>query len=136
MAKKSLADAAYEVLTEAYNQGEKSAIPFVQICEGVCEKLEISEGEFLKIASRFYTDLTLDGRFVVKENNTWTLREHELYKNVHIDMNDAYSYDEKTESSKDDEESDENINEDEETNEYEEDSELGYDEEEMTEEEE
>ncbi len=53
-----------------------------------------SEEALLKVASRFYTDLTLDGRFVIKENNTWVLREHELFENVHIDMNEVYSLDE------------------------------------------
>ena len=38
--------------------------------------------------------MTVDGRFVIKENNTWVLRDHELFSNIHIDMNAVYVDDE------------------------------------------
>lgn len=105
MVDKSLVNVAYEILSEDYNSGNKEPKPFLQLCSEICDRIGMTEEEFMKLVSRFYTDLTLDGRFVIKENNTWTLREHELYKNVHIDMNKVYSIDEFEE---DDEKKDEN----------------------------
>ena len=111
MVDKSLVNVAYEILSEDYNSGNKEPKPFLQLCSEICDRIGMTEEEFMKLVSRFYTDLTLDGRFVIKENNTWTLREHELYKNVHIDMNKVYSIDEFEE---DDEKKDENTDEDDE----------------------
>lgn len=102
---KSLVDSAYGVLTERYSKNGKS-IPmrFADLLNEVGDELGIeNEEELSKIASRFYTDLTLDGRFVIKENNTWVLREHEKYADVHIDMNAIYIEGEDEEEESDEE---------------------------------
>jgi DNA-directed RNA polymerase subunit delta len=44
--------------------------------------------------SFFYTNLTLDGRFVNVGENKWNLRERVTFDKVHIDMNDIYVEDE------------------------------------------
>lgn len=44
--------------------------------------------------SFFYTNLTLDGRFVNVGDNKWNLRERVTFDKVHIDMNDIYVEDE------------------------------------------
>lgn len=97
MPMKSLVNAAYDVLKAKYAE-EKSQfapVPFANLLQEVGAEVGIDdEEELIKIASRFYTDLTLDGRFVIKENNTWVLRENEKFENVHIDMNEVYSLDE------------------------------------------
>ena len=41
--------------------------------------------------SFFYTNLTLDGRFVNVGDNKWNLRERVTFDKVHIDMNDIYA---------------------------------------------
>ena len=41
--------------------------------------------------SFFYTNLTLDGRFVCVGENKWDLRERVTFDKVHIDMNDIYA---------------------------------------------
>ena len=56
--------------------------------------MDITEDDLVNIASRFYTDLTLDGRFVVNQNNKWVLREHQKYDDIKIDMSEAYKDDE------------------------------------------
>lgn len=96
MAEKSLVNVAYQILSEDYNSGKQEPKKFLELCSEICDRLGMTEEEFMKVVSRFYTDLTLDGRFVIKENNTWFLREHELYKNVHIDMNKVYDLEDET----------------------------------------
>ena len=44
--------------------------------------------------SFFYTNLTLDGRFVNVGDNKWNLRERVTFDNVHIDINEIYVEDE------------------------------------------
>ena len=44
--------------------------------------------------SFFYTNLTLDGRFVNVGDNKWNLRERVTFDKVHIDMNEIYVDDE------------------------------------------
>ena len=67
------------------------------------EELENIEDDI----SFFYTNLTLDGRFVCVGENKWNLRERVTFDKVHIDMNDIYA-----------EEDEDEISEDEEANEY------------------
>lgn len=108
-AKKSLVDAAYDVLTRRYDE-KKESVPmaFTDLLLAVGQELGIvEESDLIDIASKFYTALTVDGRFVIKENNTWVLRDHELFSNIHIDMNAVYVDDEEEEK---DEESEENEN--------------------------
>lgn len=102
--KSSLVDIAYEVLKNRYDaQGEQSVpMPFGELLIEVGKVLGTTdENHLIDLASRFYTALTTDGRFVIKENNTWVLREHELFENVHIDMNEVYSENDADESVED-----------------------------------
>ncbi len=118
MTEKSLVNVAYQILSEDYNSGKTEPKKFLELCSEICDRLGMTEEEFMKVVSRFYTDLTLDGRFVIKENNTWFLREHELYKNVHIDMNKVYDFEEETDddSKKDDVDDSDSFSEKEEDN--------------------
>jgi len=87
----SLVDGAYEVLEKAFDANGKKSVPmaFGDLLLAVGKEVGITdEAKLLDVASKFYTALTLDGRFAIKENNTWVLREHEK-----IDMNDLYSVD-------------------------------------------
>lgn len=137
MADKSLTDVAYEILSERYNGGNKQPMSFKDLCEVLCERTEMqgSTSEIEVHLSRFYTDLTLDGRFVIKEGNTWSLREHELYADVHIDMNDVY-IDEKEQdedlvsssADKDDDDEDSDLDESDDSERKNEDEDENYDE--------
>ena len=51
--------------------------------------------------SFFYTNLTLDGRFVNVGENKWNLRERVTFDKVHIDMNEIYVDEEDDEISDD-----------------------------------
>ncbi len=115
--KKSYVDVAYDVLKDSYEKNGKKSVPvaFGELLLAVGQTLGINEEEeLLKIASKFYTALTMDGRFVIKENNTWVLREHELLDNIHIDMNDVYSEDDEDEDESEKEKGIDKMDEDEE----------------------
>ena len=62
--------------------------------------------------SFFYTNLTLDGRFVNVGDNKWNLRERVTFDKVHIDMNDIYAEDEDDTSDEDDDNKDEFVTDD------------------------
>lgn len=89
----SYVDLAYQILVDAYDHNGKSVpMKFLDLLKEVGDRLGYTtEDEYLELASKFYTALTIDGRFVAKENNTWVLREHEKYADVHIDMNKIYT---------------------------------------------
>ena len=59
--------------------------------------------------SFFYTNLTLDGRFVNVGDNKWNLRERVTFDKVHIDMNDIYVEDEEDISEENEDSKDEYI---------------------------
>src|SRR5574344_1781623 len=82
----SMKDVAYSVLKD-----KKEPISFVDLFKEVASKLELTPDEAKQKIAYFYTDITLDGRFVDLKDNTWDLRERQTYDKVHIDMNDVYS---------------------------------------------
>lgn len=86
---KSKTDIAYEIIKES-----NSELSFNFLWEKVCEKLNFSKDRADELISPFYTDLSLDGRFITLGENTWDLRERHSFDKVHIDMNDIYSSDE------------------------------------------
>ena len=51
--------------------------------------------------SLFYTNITLDGRFITVGENRWDLRSRHKFDEVHIDMNDIYADDEEDASEED-----------------------------------
>lgn len=82
----SMLEAAERVLT-----AEGSELRFVDLWAKVKEELEISPEEEEQRIGRFYTDLSMSGRFVVLGENVWDLRSRHTYDKVHIDVNDVYS---------------------------------------------
>ena len=129
MFKRSMVEVGYELLLK-----KQSPQKFSKLWSETSEILGLDASEVENYISDFYTNLTLDERFVLLEDNTWDLRERQSFDKVHIDMNDIYSeIDEEEKELKEDEEV-----EDEEYNEYsegEEEKELKEDDEEEEEEE-
>lgn len=98
----SMVDVAYSVLKDG-----NVTMNFVDLYNEVLKRIEVSVEDGKKLVANFYTNLSLDGRFVDLKNNEWGLRERETYDKVHIDMNDVYSdIDEETEGNTDVEELD------------------------------
>lgn len=82
----SMLEAAERVLNAAGTE-----LRFVDLWAKVKEELEISPEEEEQRIGRFYTDLSMSGRFVVLGENVWDLRSRHTYDKVHIDVNDVYS---------------------------------------------
>lgn len=93
----SMLDEAEICLKEA-----NGALSFADLYEQVTKVLSMSEEEMKARIGKFYTDLTMDGRFVALTDNHWDLRERHTYEKVHIDVNDVYSDVEESESDAED----------------------------------
>ena len=86
MLKRSMLEVGYELLDK--KQGPQS---FTKFWNEVSEVLGLDAEEAEEYISDFYTNLSLDERFVLLEDNHWDLRERQSFDKVHIDMNDVYS---------------------------------------------
>ena len=96
--RESFVNTAYDIVVK-----HGDSLPFATLWNAVCEELELTEEDRINYVSYFYTQLTLDGRFVTLGENVWDLRIRHKFAQVHIDMNEIYSDDEEEEISEDDE---------------------------------
>ena len=87
--RRSFVDTAYDIVVK--NGVE---LPFATLWNNVCEELGLTQEDKVARVSYFYTQLTLDGRFVTLGENVWDLRIRHTFDKVHIDMNEVYSEDE------------------------------------------
>ena len=90
----SMVNVAFDVLTE-----NKRMMNFLELFKEVCKRLEFNDEQACDRISNFYTNLTLDGRFVNLGDNEWDLRSNQTYDKVHIDMNDIYNEEDEEEES-------------------------------------
>ena len=97
--KKSNLDVAFELVSK-----KKNPVEFAKLWEEVSSIQGLTSEEASKRVGKFYTQLSLDGRFVTLGENTWDLRERHEFDKVHISMNDVYA-DIEEEISEDDDDS-------------------------------
>ena len=99
----SMVDVAFELMTK-----KKKEIEFAKLYQEVSEIKGFTPEEAEEKMSIFYTDITLDGRFITLGENRWDLRTRHKFESVHIDMNDIYAEldDEEEELMDEDEEDD------------------------------
>ena len=83
---KSMLEVAYDVIGAS-----SKSLTFKELYDEVAAKLAMSDDEKNDRIGNFYTQLTLDGKFVVLMDNTWDLRARHTYEKVHIDMSEVYS---------------------------------------------
>jgi len=76
---KSMVDVAYDVIAK-----KKRAIPFSKLWEEVSKTYGVAND---KIA-QFYSDLTLDSRFVSLKENKWDLVERRKFEESHVDLSE------------------------------------------------
>lgn len=98
-------DVAYEVVV-----AHKKEMTFTEIYEAVAAQLKMSDDEKKSHLGGFYTELTLDGRFVAMTDNVWDLRSRHTYDKVHIDVNDVYSDVEEGDEDEEDEQEEKEYN--------------------------
>lgn len=70
IAEESLIDLAYAILEE-----KKTAVPFFDLLEEIKQLKGFSEEEVKDVLVQFFTDLNVDGRFLLNHENMWGLRE-------------------------------------------------------------
>ena len=88
MNEKSLIDYVYDFLSNS-----KDPVKIIDLFNKVVEMsgLEFSDAELKSRMSKFYTQLSLDERFITLTDNYWDLRSRHVFEQVHLDMIDAYS---------------------------------------------
>ena len=89
--KESKTDIAYRLMLK-----KKKERNFYDLWEDVkAELAKVATPEELENVeediSFFYTNLTLDGRFVCVGENKWNLRERVTFDKIHVDMNEFYA---------------------------------------------
>ena len=96
--KKSMIEVAYQVLTNNNN----GAMPFVDLWKDVSQEMGFNQTQFEDNIAQFYTDLSLDGRFLNMSQNTWDLRSRHTYSESVMDT-DSIAIDEDDEDEEDSE---------------------------------
>ena len=86
MSGKSNLDVAFDLIV---NTGKE--VSFKEIWEEVIRVQGYDEETAKRLMGQFYTNLSLDSRFVTLGDNKWDLRSRHTFDKVHIDMNDVYS---------------------------------------------
>ena len=96
---KSMLDVAFELMSKT-----KKTVSFTDLYDQIAKALAMNDDEKKSHIGEFYTELTLDGRFVALTDNAWDLRARHTYDKVHIDVNDVYSDVEEGDEDEEDEE--------------------------------
>lgn len=92
----SMVDVAYDLMTK-----KKKPVDFYKLWQEVSEIKGFDQNNQEENESLFYTNITLDGRFITVGENRWDLRSRHKFDEVHIDMNDIYADDEEDTSDDD-----------------------------------
>lgn len=89
---KSMVDVAYDVIIES-----KRPLEFHELYKTVCEKLGVTEDQYLDRMSSFYTNLSFDGRLTnIQNKNIWDLKKNQKFDDSELlIVNEQYSDDEK-----------------------------------------
>lgn len=82
---KSLVDVAYDILS-----GHDKPIKFKDLYDEVANEAGLLDDRKASLISNFFTNLSLDGRFVALKNNEWDLRSRQTFDKVHVDLNAIY----------------------------------------------
>lgn len=85
MTQKATLEVAYDILKTEH------PLPFYELWEKVCASQTFTKEQCFNLLSRFYTNLTLDGRFVNLGDNVWELRIHLKSTELRLELNEVYS---------------------------------------------
>lgn len=98
MKKRTNIEIAYALLKE---NGEP--LSFYELWQSIVNEREYNESEGHDLISRFYTALTMDGRFVNLGDNMWALRENVLFDDIALPLNEVYTEVDEAEDEEEDE---------------------------------
>lgn len=96
MKKESMIELAYKLLSES-----QAPVAFKDLWEKIKTELEIGPDEEASRIGHFYTDLSLDGRFIQDGDYTWNLRSRTKFDQTHIDTSVFYENEETEAAGKD-----------------------------------
>lgn len=96
--KKSMIDVAYDLMST-----KRKAVVFLKLWEEVCQIMAFTKQQEEDNIAQFYSDLSLDDRFVNVGENKWDLRERRTYHEVVVDTEEIL-IDEETEEEYEEEE--------------------------------
>ena len=74
---KSMTDVAYDIMSK-----KKRSVAFSKLWEEVSKTCDASNDYI----AQFYSDLTLDSRFVSLKENKWDLKERRKFEETHVDI--------------------------------------------------
>lgn len=90
MSKQNL-DIAYDIISK-----HKNPVPFVKIWDKICAEKKFTETQKEDKVADFYSDMTLDDRFINVEGNKWDIKARCKFEDVVIDA-EAISIDDEDE---------------------------------------
>lgn len=81
----SMTDVAFDILTNT-----KNGIVFKDLFKEVCElqKLDVESND--EYISNFFTNLSLDGRFIILKNNVVDLKNRHKLAEINVDLQSLY----------------------------------------------
>ena len=85
MKKESMIELAYKILSES-----NEPVAFKDLWDKIKTELEIGPDEETSRIGHFYTDLSLDGRFIQDGDYTWNLRSRTPFDQTRIDTSVFY----------------------------------------------
>ena len=80
MSAQSMIDIAYRIMSE-----KSAPVNFKDLWNEVTFELGLDAAKAAKKISLFYSDLSLDGRFVALKDNNWELKRRLKFEDVYID---------------------------------------------------
>lgn len=73
-------DVAYDLM-----KTKRKAVVFIKLWQEVCQVMAFTKEQEEENIAQFYSDLSLDDRFVTVGGNKWDLKERHTYKEVVVD---------------------------------------------------
>lgn len=80
MSTQSMTDVAHTILEQS-----KQSISFKDLWNQVRVELGLNDTQAAKKMSQFYTNLTLDGRFLSQKDNMWDLKKRFKFEETYVD---------------------------------------------------
>ncbi|MDO4465957.1 MAG: DNA-directed RNA polymerase subunit delta [Bacillota bacterium] len=90
--KKSMIEIAFQVVNE-----HEESIPFIELYKKVSKEMGFNETQFDDNIAQFYTDLSIDGRFLNLAGNNWDLKKRHTYSESVMDTDKIALDDEENE---------------------------------------